>query len=86
VALEVKSKNSTIGSIFLWLSAPEEAFIGLTIKLEPEDEHDDSKQITRLNEQGLAAFVQKKAEIDTMRGAPISVPAPRGSGRRGLGR
>jgi hypothetical protein len=29
VALEVKSKNSTIGSIFLWLSQPQEAFIGL---------------------------------------------------------
>jgi hypothetical protein len=26
--MEVKLKNNTIGSIFLWLSPPEEAFIG----------------------------------------------------------
>jgi hypothetical protein len=37
--MEVNSKNSTIGSIFPWLVTPEEAFIWLTIKLEPEDEH-----------------------------------------------
>jgi hypothetical protein len=41
VGLEVNSKNSTIGSIFLWLITPEEAFIGPTIKLELEDEHED---------------------------------------------
>ena len=45
---------------------PEEAFIGLTIKLEPEDEYVDSKQIIRSNERALAAFVSKKAEFDAM--------------------
>jgi hypothetical protein len=62
--LEVKSKNSTIGSIFLWLITPEEAFIGLTINLETEDDHAASKQIIRSNEDALAAFVSRKSEID----------------------
>jgi hypothetical protein len=26
--MEVKCKNSMIGSIFIWLSVPEEAFVG----------------------------------------------------------
>jgi hypothetical protein len=43
VAQEVKSKNSTINTTFLWLITPEEAFIRLTIKLEPEDEHKHSQ-------------------------------------------
>jgi hypothetical protein len=34
VVLEVKPKNSTIGSIFLWLITPEEAFIERMIKLD----------------------------------------------------
>jgi hypothetical protein len=43
VGLEVNSNYSTTGSIFLWLSFAEEAFIGPTIKLEIEDEHAASK-------------------------------------------
>ena len=52
--------------IFLWLIAPEEAFIGLTIKLEPEDEREDLKADHQTDEKALAAFVSKKAEIDAM--------------------
>jgi hypothetical protein len=32
-----------MGSIFLWLITSQEAFIGLTIKLETEDKHAASK-------------------------------------------
>jgi hypothetical protein len=42
VALDVNPKNSMIRAIFLWLIAPEEAFIWLTIKLELEDESQDA--------------------------------------------
>jgi hypothetical protein len=42
VALEVNSKNNIIRAIFIWLIAPEEAFIGLTIKLDTEDEPQDA--------------------------------------------
>jgi hypothetical protein len=67
VVLEVKSKNSTIGSIFLSLSAPEEAFIRLDKgRTEPEMNARSHKLNARSNEQALAAFVAKKAEIDTM--------------------
>jgi hypothetical protein len=67
VALEVKPKNSTIGSIFLWLITPEEAFIGLTKSgAEPEMSPRVRNQINGSKEQALAAFVSKKAEIDAM--------------------
>jgi hypothetical protein len=64
---QVKSKNSTIGSILLWLSPPEEAFItsdedGRRPKMSPGIQN----QIARSKEQALAAFVSKKIEIDTM--------------------
>jgi 5'-deoxynucleotidase YfbR-like HD superfamily hydrolase len=45
---------------------PEEAFIGLTIKLEPEESTRTQKQIIRSNQDALAAFVSKKAAIDAM--------------------
>jgi hypothetical protein len=52
--------------IFLWLCAPNEAFIG-------SDKDGASKMIARTpkknarsNEDALAAFVQRKAEIDAM--------------------
>jgi hypothetical protein len=67
VALEVNSKNSMIGSIFLWLIVPEEAFIGLSKSgAEPEMSTGMQNQINRSNEHALAAFVAKKAEIDAM--------------------
>jgi hypothetical protein len=67
VALEVKSKNSTIRSNFLWIDLPEEAFIGddgdaRRPKMSPRMQN----QIARSKEQALAAFVSKKIEIDTM--------------------
>jgi hypothetical protein len=62
VALEVKSKNSTIGVIFLWLSGPEEAFTDPVIKLETEDEPRIQSQITKSREQALAAFLSRKVE------------------------
>jgi hypothetical protein len=63
--MEVKSKNSTIGSIFLWLIAPEEAFIGLSesgaeLEMSPRIQN----RIAKSKEQALVAFVSKKAEID----------------------
>jgi hypothetical protein len=63
---EVKSKNSTIGLIFLWLSVSKEAFIGLTINPELEDECAASKAIIGSNADALAAFVSRKAQIDAM--------------------
>jgi hypothetical protein len=48
------------------LITPEEAFIALTIKLEPKMSMTIQRQITRSNEDALTAFVQKKAEIDAM--------------------
>jgi hypothetical protein len=67
VTLEVKSENSTIGSIFLWIDLAEEAFIGddkdaRRPKMSPRMQN----QIARSKEQALAAFVSKKIEIDTM--------------------
>ena len=67
MALEVKSENNTSGSIFLWLIAPEEAFIGLSKSdAEPEMSPGLQIQIAKSNEDALAAFVSKKAEIDAM--------------------
>jgi hypothetical protein len=67
VTLEVNSKNSTIGSIFLWLSSAEEAFIGLSKSgAEPEMSARMQNRIAKSKEQALAAFVSKKAEIDAM--------------------
>ena len=53
-------------SIFLWLSLPEEAFIGFDKDAEPEMIIRPNKPNTRSSQDALAAFVQKKAEIDTM--------------------
>jgi hypothetical protein len=65
--MEVKPKNSTIGSIFLWLSSPEEAFIGLSRSdVEPYMSPRMQNQIATSKEAALAAFVSKKAEIDAM--------------------
>jgi hypothetical protein len=65
--LEVKSKNSTMGSIFLWIRVAEEAFIGLSKSgCGAGDEPRMRNQITGSREQALAAFVSKKAEIDAM--------------------
>jgi hypothetical protein len=56
-----------IGSIFFWLSAPEEAFIGSdNERRSPEMIVRTWKTKSRMSEEALAAFVQKKAEIDTM--------------------
>jgi uncharacterized protein YukE len=67
VALEVKSKNSTTRSIFLWLRSPEEAFIGLSKSgAEPKMISRMQNQIAKSKQQALAAFVRKKAEIDAM--------------------
>jgi hypothetical protein len=67
VTLEVKSKNSTRGSIFLWLIAPKEALIGLSKSgAEPEMIPGMQNQIAISKEQALAAFVSRKAEIDAM--------------------
>jgi hypothetical protein len=66
VALEVNSKNSIIGSIFLWLITPEEAFIGLTVKLIPKMSTRTRSEIIRPNEDAHAAFVSRKAEIDAI--------------------
>jgi hypothetical protein len=67
VSLEVKSKNSTIGSIFLWLSSPEEAFIGLSKPdAEPKMSPRMQTRIAKSKEQALAAFVSKKTEIDNL--------------------
>ena len=65
MALEVNSKNSTSTAIFLWLITKEEAFIGLAIKREPMMSRKIQDRQTKSNEGALAAFVQKKAEIDT---------------------
>jgi hypothetical protein len=52
--------------ILRWLIAPEEAFIGSTIKREPEDEHEGSKT-DRQVERGRAGRLRlEKAEIDAM--------------------
>jgi hypothetical protein len=55
-----------IGSIFLWLITPEEAFI----KLDKDGRSEMNARLHQLNarssEQALAAFVSKKAEIDAM--------------------
>jgi hypothetical protein len=57
-----------IGSIFFWLSAPEEAFIGSdNERRSPEMIVRTWKTKSRMSEEALAAFVQKKAKIDTMR-------------------
>jgi hypothetical protein len=54
-------------SIFLWLSSPEEAFIGLSKSdVEPYMSARMQNQIAKSKEQALAAFVSKKAEIDAM--------------------
>ena len=66
MALEVNLKNSTIGAIFLWLIMPEEAFIALTIKAEPMMSRKTQDPHIKSNEDALAAFVSRKAEIDTM--------------------
>ena len=66
MALEVNSKTSMIRAIFFWLIFPEEAFIGLAIKLELEDEYRIEAQITRSDGDALAAFASRKSEIDTM--------------------
>jgi hypothetical protein len=67
VALQVKWKNSTTRSIFLWLVASEEAFIGLgKSDAKPEMSLRMQKQIARSKEEALAAFVSKRAEIDAM--------------------
>jgi hypothetical protein len=55
-----------IGAIFLWLIAPEEAFIGRTIKLETQMSPKLQNQIAKSQEQALVAFVSKKAKIDAM--------------------
>jgi hypothetical protein len=65
--MEVKSKNSTIRCIFLWIDLPEEAFIGDDKDARrPKMRLRMQNQIARSKEQALAAFVQKKAEIDAM--------------------
>ena len=66
MALEVNSKNSTSTAIFLWLITKEEAFIGLAIKREPMMSRKIQDRQTKSNKDALVAFVQKKAEIDTM--------------------
>jgi hypothetical protein len=67
VVLEVKAKNSTTGWIFLWLIAPEEAFISFSKSdAEPEMSPRMQNRIARSKEQALAAFVSKNGEIDTM--------------------
>jgi hypothetical protein len=65
VGPEVNAKKCAIGSIFFWLSSQEEAFIGST-NTEPEMIARPHQRKTRSNEAALAAFVQKKAEIDAM--------------------
>jgi hypothetical protein len=56
-----------IGSIFLWIRSPEEAFIGLSRSgEEPEMSPRMRDQIARSKEQALAEFVSKKTEIDAM--------------------
>jgi hypothetical protein len=55
-----------IRAIFIWLIAPEEAFIGLTIKREPKMSSKMQDQIAKSHEQALGAFIAKKAEIDAM--------------------
>jgi hypothetical protein len=67
VVLEVKAKNSTTGWIFLWLIAPEEAFISFSKSdAEPEMSPRMQNRIARSKEQALAVLVSKKAEIDAM--------------------
>ena len=62
MGLEVNSKNSTLGAIFLWLITKEEAFIGLALKWEHEDEHDNSKADHQIE----CRRAGHKAEIDRM--------------------
>ena len=65
--MEVKPDNTRSNPIFLWLIAPEEAFIGLSKSdVEPYMSPRMQNQIARSKEQALAAFVSKKAEIDAM--------------------
>jgi hypothetical protein len=65
-ASEVKSKKSTVGSIFLWLIARQEAFINFTISWSTKMSPRLQSQIAKSKEEALAAFVSKKAEIDAM--------------------
>jgi hypothetical protein len=65
VGPEVNAKKCAIESFFCWLSSQEEAFIGST-NTEPEMIARTHQPKTRSNEDALAAFVQKKAEIDAM--------------------
>jgi hypothetical protein len=66
VALQVNVNNSIIGAIFLWLIIADEAFIGLTIMREPMMTIKTRPRAVKSKEQALAAFVSRKAEIDTM--------------------
>jgi hypothetical protein len=65
VGPEVNAKKCAIGSIFFWLSSQEEAFIGST-NTEPEMIARTHPRKTSSNRDALAAFVQRKAEIDAM--------------------
>jgi hypothetical protein len=64
VKLEVKPKNSTVGSILRWISVPEEAFIGLTISW--SSIMSIRARSTQSNSDPLVAFISSKAEIDAM--------------------
>ena len=55
-----------MGSIFFWLCPPEEAFIARQPEPEPKMSTRIQKTNTKSKQQALAAFVQKKAEIDAM--------------------
>ncbi len=66
MTLEVNSKNSTIGAIFLWLIMPGRSIHRAHDQAGADDEHETPGSITRSNEDALAAFVSKKAEIDAM--------------------
>ena len=52
--------------IFLWLIVSDEAFIALVISGSKKMSPRMQNQIIRSREQALAAFVSRKAEIDTM--------------------
>jgi hypothetical protein len=65
VGPEVNAKKCAIESIFFWLSSQEEAFIGST-NTEPAMIARTHPRKTRSNEDALAAFMHKKAEIDAM--------------------
>jgi hypothetical protein len=55
-----------MGSIFLWLITPQEAFIAVTIKSEIENDHEARSEITRSKMESMAALVSTEAEVDMM--------------------